>query len=228
MEERYRLASQLAWRLRQSKQPLLWEGAPPDGRFFLEAGQLALWEWRLVFPPMGRPVVAIDLETTGFYPQKDGVTEIALVRMEEGQKSVFQSFVNPGRPIPPRVQALTGITNEDVADAPPLPEVLETVRPYLEDAVWVFQNAPFDLGFLTPVLRRVGFKMEFKVVDTLRLARKTLPGLRSYRLSNLARVFAWPGSRYHRALTDAEATLWVAHELYYLRARGRAIPLEEL
>ncbi len=228
MESYYRRASRLAWRLRRAGRPLLWDGEPPDGRFYREGEALALWEWRIGFPPNGRPVAVLDLETTGLYPDRHGVTEIAVVRLEAGEKRVFQSFVNPGRPIPPKVQALTGITDTDVADAPPFEEVLAEARDYLEDAVWVIQNAPFDLGFLTPALARLGFRMEAKVVDTLRLARKTLPGLRSYRLGRLAEVLAWPGRGFHRALSDAEATLWVARELYYLRSRGRAIPLEEL
>ncbi len=228
MESYYRRASRLAWRLRQEGRPLFWADRPPDGRFFRDGDALLLWEWRLEFPPGGRPVAVIDLETTGLYPDRHGVTEIAVVRLEGGEKRVFSAFSNPGRPIPPEVQRLTGITEDDVRQAPPFEEVLEAARPYLEGAVWIIQNAPFDLGFLTPALARIGFRMKPKVVDTLRLARKTLPGLRSYRLQRLAEVLAWPGGGYHRARSDAEATLWVAHELYYLRASGRAIPLEEL
>ena len=228
MEARFRQASRLAWRLRREGRPLLWSAEPPDGRFFREGEALGLWEWRLAFPPEGRPVVAIDVETTGLSPRRDRVTELAVVRLEAGEKRVYSRLVNPGRPIPPAVQRITGITDADVADAPPLEEVLLEARPLFEGAVWVIQNAGFDLGFLTAPLRRVGFRMRPKVVDTLRLARVSLPGLTSYRLGHLAEVLAWPGERFHRALDDAEATLWVARELYYLRASGRAIPLEVL
>ncbi len=228
MEERFRQASRLAWRLRREGRPLQLPLEPPDGRFFREGEALGLWEWRLGFPPGGRPLVAIDVETTGLSPERDRITEIALVRMEAAGRRIYRRLVNPGRPIPPRVQQLTGITDEDVRDAPPLEEILPEILPLVEDAVWVIQNASFDLGFLTPALRRAGLRMRPKVVDTLRLARVTLPGLRSYRLGHLAEVLAWPGRRFHRALDDAEATLWVARELYYLRAEGRAIPLEAL
>jgi len=228
MEERFRRASRLAWRLRKEGRPLLWPEEPPDGRFYREGEALGLWEWRIGFPPAGRPVVAIDLETTGLSPLRDRVTELALVRVEAGAKHTFARLVNPGRPIPPRVQQLTGITDADVRDAPPLEEVLLEARPLMEGAIWVIQNAGFDLGFLTPALERVGFRMNPKVVDTLRLARAFLPGLKSYRLGHLADVLAWPGRRFHRALDDAEATLWVLRELYYLRTEGRAIPLEAL
>jgi len=228
VESYYRRASRLAWRLRQEGRPLFWADRPPDGRFFRDGDALMLWEWRLEFPPAGRPVAVIDLETTGLYPGRDGVTEIAVVRLEGSEKRVFTSFVNPGRPIPPKVQRITGITDADVADAPPFEEVLLKAKPLLEDAVWVIQNASFDLGFLNPVLSRIGFKIDPKVLDTLRVAKRVLPGLRSYRLGHLAEVLAWPGEGFHRALADAEATLWVLHELYYLRANGRLISLEEL
>ena len=189
---------------------------------------LGLWEWRLGFPPKGVPLAAIDLETTGLYPGKDGVTELAVVRVEGEKVYRFSRLVNPKRPIPERVVRLTGIRNEDVRDAPPIEEVLREALPLLEGAVWVIQNAPFDLGFLTPVLRRLGVRITPKVVDTVSLARAALPGLKSYRLGYLSRVLALPPRRHHRALSDAEAALWVFRESYFLLARGREISLEEL
>jgi len=228
MEENYRRASLLAWELRRRRRPLAVAPAPPDGRFFLGGRGLELWEWHRGFPPHGRPVVALDIETTGLRPGWDGVTEVALVREEPGERRVFRSFANPGRPIPPKVTEITGISDRDVREAPPLEEVLQEALPLLEGAVLVMQNAPFDLGFLTGPLKRIGYRIEGRVVDTLLAARRLMPGLRSYRLANLARVLAWPGSGFHRALSDAEATLWVAHELYFLKAAGRPLALEDL
>ncbi len=230
MERRTREASRLAQFLRKRGRPLPWPGAePPDGRFFLEAGELGLWEWRRPFPPGGRPWVALDLETTGLSPARDAITEIAVVRLEGGEPRAFATLVRPHRPIPPRVERLTGITNELVRDAPPLEEALEAALPMLKDAVWVIQNAGFDLGFLAPALARLGVRMEPDVVDTLVLARRGLPGLRSYRLARLAEVLGWEGEgRHHRARADAEAALWVARELYYLLGRGRPLALEAL
>ncbi len=229
MERRYRSASELAWRLRRLGRPLpLPVTDPPDGRFFVDGEGLGLWEWRYGFPPNDRPLVALDLETTGLSPRRDAITEIAVVRVEGGDRRTFSTLVRPHRPIPPGVERLTGITNAMVRDAPPLEEALEAALPLLEGAVWVIQNARFDLGFLAPALGRLGVRMEPDVVDTLALARRGLPGLRSYRLSHVADVLRWPGGGYHRALADAEAALWVARELYYLLGRGRPLPLEAL
>ncbi len=230
MEARYRYASRWVWKLRRLGQPVPVPSQPEwrDGRFFYEDGRLGLWEWRYPFPPDGRPLVAIDIETTGLSPGHDGITEFALVRREGGHWVRFQSFVQPGRPIPPRIQALTGIREDDVRDAPTIEEVLEKARPLFQDATWVIQNAPFDLGFLRPHLRRVGYKIEPKVIDTLGWARKGLPGVRRYGLGSLVEVLLIPVARQHRALADAEAAMHVAHELYYLLSSGTALPLEAL
>jgi len=229
VERRYRSASELAWRLRRFGRPLpLPVTDPPDGRFFIDEEGLGLWEWRYRFPPDDRPLVALDLETTGLSPSRDAITEIAVVRVEGNHRRTFSTLVRPHRPIPPRVQRLTGITNAMVQEAPSLEEALEAALPLLQGAVWVIQNAGFDLGFLAPALARLGFRMEPDVVDTLVLARRGLPGLRSYRLSHVADVLRWEGGGYHRAMADAEAALWVARELYYLLGRGRPLPLEAL
>ncbi len=230
MERRYKRASELAWRLRREGRPLpFFLSAPPDGRFYLEAEGLGLWEWRYRFPPEDRPLVALDLETTGLSPRRDAITEIAVVRLEGGERRTYTSLVRPHRPIPPEVERITGITNELVRDAPPLEDALSGALPLLEGGVWVIQNAGFDLGFLAPALARLGVRMEPEVIDTLVLARRGLPGLKSYRLARLAEVLGFrPQGRYHRALADAEAALWVARELYYLLGRGRPMPLEAL
>ena len=65
--------------------------------------------------------VALDLETTGLDPQSDAIIEIGAVKFtREGVVDQFATLVNPYRPIPERVQQLTGIRHEDVRDAPPL------------------------------------------------------------------------------------------------------------
>ncbi len=69
--------------------------------------------------------VALDLETTGFYPNSCAITEIGAVRMREGHVvDQFQQLVNPLRPIPRQMTTLTGITDAMVADLDPIDEVL--------------------------------------------------------------------------------------------------------
>ncbi len=216
MEARLAQNSRLAWRLRRQRAPLFWQAAPPDPRFYLDRARLHLTEWRLPFWDGGPPFVVVDVETTGLSPQKNGVTEVAFLRFEGGELLRFSAFVNPGEPVPPFITRLTGIRNEDVVGAPPLEEVLLAARPYWTDALWVAHNAPFDLGFLRPALKRLGYRMDFKVLDTLSWARSGLPALRRYGLDHLRRVLALPSERAHRAYADVEATYWLLHELYYL------------
>ena len=67
-----------------------------------------------------RTFVAFDLETTGLNPNRDAIIEFGAVRFQNGAaRERFTSFVNPGRPLPVRIQQITGIRPADVADAPP-------------------------------------------------------------------------------------------------------------
>lgn len=70
-----------------------------------------------------------DVETTGTDPQHDRVTQVAVVDERGG---VWQTLVNPGRPIPPHVQELTGITDAAVADAQPFAAVAAELSARLE------------------------------------------------------------------------------------------------
>ncbi|WP_457631905.1 3'-5' exonuclease [Oceanithermus desulfurans] len=193
-----------------------------DGRFFREEGALGLWEWRYPFPQEGEALVVLDLETTGLSPSENEIIEIALMRVETGRVERFVRLVNPGSPIPPFITRLTGISSADVADAPDVYTALEEALPYLEGAVLVIQNAPFDLGFLRPRARRLGVKIHNEVIDTVQWARRALPRMRRRGLDHLIRAFEVSietGAR-HRALGDVEATWTVAREMYYILTAG--------
>ena len=81
------------------------------------------------------PVLAfVDLETTGTGAATDAITEIGIVRVEgdtesgtHPQVTEWSTLVNPGVPIPPEIQALTGITNALVRDAPTFAQVADEV-----------------------------------------------------------------------------------------------------
>ena len=91
--------------------------------------------------------VVFDLETTGFYPDSDGITEIGAVRLRNGRIiDDFHTFVNPERHISEKITQTTGITNEMVADAPKMGEALAAFKEYIKDAHLAAHNAPFDMG----------------------------------------------------------------------------------
>lgn len=162
----------------------------------------------------GARFVVVDLETTGLGAGA-GITEIGAVRIEDGRiVDEFQSMVDPGRPIPPRITALTGITQSMVEGEDSIAEVLPRFLAWagLEDAeppVLVAHNASFDTGFLKRAARRESIAWpKARVVDTLALARLALPRplVRDHRLATLASRFGVDPGDAHRALADARTT----------------------
>lgn len=111
---------------------------------------------------LSRPLVVLDLETTGTWIEKDRIVEIAMVRREpDGAQTTFISRVNPGVPIPPRVSQLIGITDADVRDAPPFPAVAPKVLAFIGDAdLGGFNVERFDLPLLERELFAAGLKFD--------------------------------------------------------------------
>lgn len=150
----------------------------------------------------------VDIETTGSVPGHDGLTEIAVVGVEEGRiVRTWRSFVNPCAPIPAFITQLTGISDEMVADAPPVRELLPAIVGAIGDGILVGHNVRFDAGFIDFELRRNGFApLSNPKVDTLALARRTIVEVANYKLGTLTRELGFEVERHHRALADARAT----------------------
>lgn len=154
---------------------------------------------------LDRNIVVIDTETTGFSLNHDELTQIAAARMERGEiTDWFITFVNPGKPIPEDVVHLTDIHDEDVADAPRPEEALAELVAFVGDAKLVAHNAEFDRNFTTK--HPSGYPLlENTWIDSLDLARISLPRMKSHRLLDLVRAFGLPPST-HRADADVAAT----------------------
>ncbi|NLK50975.1 MAG: DEAD/DEAH box helicase family protein [Syntrophomonadaceae bacterium] len=151
-----------------------------------------------------RPVlVAFDLETTGLSPYQDEIIEIGAVKIEDGKiTQEFQTLIRPSRPIPPQISQLTGITQDQLDDAPPLREVLPGFLDFLDNYPLIAHQAVFDQGFLEANL---GYPLSNEVLDTLELARLAFPRAINHRLATLARELGFPQLETHRALDDARA-----------------------
>ncbi|WP_081449776.1 DEDD exonuclease domain-containing protein [Cellulomonas flavigena] len=168
--------------------------------------------------------VVVDLETTGGRAAEDAITEIGAVKVRGGEVlGEFQTLVDPGGPVPPFIQVLTGITTSMLVGAPTIGEVLPSFLEFARGAVLVAHNAPFDVGFLRAAAARSERAWPgFQVVDTVRLARRVV--LRdeapNHKLSTLAALFGATVTPNHRALADARATVDVLHALL-----GRLAPL---
>ncbi|MBO8162963.1 MAG: ATP-dependent DNA helicase DinG [Brevibacillus sp.] len=153
--------------------------------------------------------IVVDFETTGNHPrQGDSIIQIGAVTIDDGVITEhFSTFVNPGRPIPPMITSLTGITDEMVADAPTLEEVLPRLLRLLDQRTFVAHNASFDLTFLQEALLSQGYyTFDGYVLDTVELARFLFPTQGSYRLVELADDFDIRHEHPHQADSDAMAT----------------------
>jgi DNA polymerase-3 subunit epsilon len=166
------------------------------------------------------PYVVFDLETTGSSAGKGGITELGALKLLGGQVvDRFSTLVNPGRLIEPFVVRLTGITDRMVAEAPGITEAMLRFEEFIEGTVLVGHNVHFDCSFVTAA--REGVPLPNPILDTLRLARCLMPGLRRYRLSSLVSHFGVRQIPNHRALSDATATAGVFLRLLkLLRSAG--------
>src|SRR5437879_218274 len=160
------------------------------------------------------PFVVVDLETTGGSALYDRVMEVAAIRIENGVvQERLDRLVEPGVPIPPFVTRITGINAALVRGRPSFDSLLPDLRRLFEGAVVVAHNASFDCNFLSNSFRRAGLPWESERLCTLRLARRLIPGLHSYRLDSLCAVLGFAFVQRHRAGPDAEATVQVLQHL---------------
>lgn len=149
----------------------------------------------------------VDIETTGSAANYGKITEVAIL-VHDGQRVVdeFQTLINPERGIPPGITALTGISNEMVADAPKFYEVAKEIHMMLEGNIFVAHNVNFDYSFLKKEFEELGAEFKHKKLCSVRLSRKVFPGLRSYSLGKLCDHFGIANHARHRAMGDAKAT----------------------
>ncbi len=149
----------------------------------------------------------VDIETTGGYAAGSGITEIAiLIHDGVGVVDRFTSLVNPQRPIPLYIQAMTGISDELVADSPTFGELAAEIHRWLDGRVFVAHNVNFDYSFLRHHLEETGYRWTAPKLCTVRMSRKIRPGLPSYSLGRLCDALGIAINNRHRALGDAEAT----------------------
>jgi DNA polymerase-3 subunit epsilon len=149
----------------------------------------------------------VDIETTGGYASGNSITEIAIA-VHDGEQTIdyFETLINPEAPIPRYIQALTGISNAMVSQAPLFEEVAPKIYSLLHDKVFVAHNVNFDYSFIKHQLAQYGYELECKKLCTVRLARKVLPGRHSYSLGNLCRSLDIEITQRHRAGGDTQAT----------------------
>lgn len=190
-------------------------------------------EWTLVVPAarveedvqaprlLDLSYAVTDVETTGGGSKRgDRITEIAVVAVEKGRVGeAWVSLVNPERPIPSQIVALTGITSEMVRRAPRFPDVSSDLMEQLRGRLFVAHNATFDWGFLSAeLLRSDDRRLSGDRLCTVRLARVLLPHLRRRSLDSLCNYFGVTIRERHRAAGDAVGTAEVLCRLLEIAA----------
>jgi DNA polymerase-3 subunit epsilon len=184
--------------------------------------QQADGRWALVTVAQGSPLLdecafaVVDVETTGMRAAEDDrITEIAVVLLHGSRREVvFDSLVNPGRPIPGRITELTGISDEMVRDKPTFHDVADQVLAALAGRVFVAHNARFDWGFVGAEIRRArDLELDGPRLCTVRLARRLVRHEPSYSLGALAQRFAFEFPARHRAAGDAIVTAMLLERL---------------
>ncbi len=159
---------------------------------------------------MNEVLVALDLEATGMDPSHDQIIEIGAVRFQGNSVlAQFEQKIKPDRPVSLAIQRLTGISNDELREAPRFNDVASELRSFIGRSPIVGQSIDFDLGMLTGSGLRLGNRR----YDTFELATILLPQLKTYDLGSIAEALNVEMPDRHRAVADAEISMQVFQNL---------------
>jgi DNA polymerase-3 subunit epsilon len=165
---------------------------------------------------VAEPLVFVDLETTGGNPVYHRITEVAIIRVENGVVvDEWSSLVNPGCPIPAYIESFTGISSEMVVDAPRFADLATTVYEKLRGAVFVAHNARFDYSFLRSEFLKAGLHFSATAMCTVKLSRRLFPMHVRHNLDAVMERHGLKCDARHRALGDAQ----VLRDFWFLLRR---------
>jgi DNA polymerase-3 subunit epsilon len=159
------------------------------------------------------PVASVDVETTGLDPESDRVIEVAIIHMRGGvEEDRWSSLINPQCDLPPEVSRITGISPEDLVNAPAFEAVCDELEARLKDRILVAYNLDFDRAFLKQELERAGRAWsELTYIDPLVFARELQRHQGSKRLTAVAERLGIELKQAHRAADDALAAAQVLY-----------------
>lgn len=156
---------------------------------------------------MIKDYVCVDIETTGVASKWNKIIEIGAVKVRDGiVVDTFSKLINPGIKLPDYIISLTGITDEMLIGKPDITEVLPEFIEFAADDCLLGHNIMFDYGFLKQNAMNMKRTFEKQGIDTLKIARKTLPNLESRGLEYLCTYFGIKDDNHHRAFNDAKVT----------------------
>ena len=157
--------------------------------------------------------VVLDVETTGLSPKTDKIIEISILKVRNGiPVDTYTSLVTPGKNLSSRITKLTGLTDSDLADAPPFCDIAKTVSNFIGQNLILAHNAPFDLNFISKAMSECDIKFDPVYIDTMQLARKAYPQFEKHKLEYLIPKLHLAGEQTHRAADDVDCT-WKLFQL---------------
>ncbi len=155
-----------------------------------------------------RPLVFLDIETTGASAFDSAITEIGALRVENGKiVKTFNQLVNPGQHVPAFITKMTGISDDMLWDAPLFQGVADDLEMFLDGAIFVAHNVNFDYSFIKAAYQRVGIKFNMDRMCTVQLSRRLYPDQPRHNLDTIIQRHGFIVKDRHRALDDAKV-LW--------------------
>ncbi len=156
----------------------------------------------------------LDLETTGISYLTEKITEIGIIKIKNGEIiDTFETFVNPEKHIPEKVQEITHITDDMVKDSPTIDKILPKMIEFIGDSVVVTHNTDFDVSYLKYNYEQYGYKFNNTYLDTLRLAKAMYPEFKRYKLGLIAERLGIEVEVAHRALDDVKTLVQVFNKM---------------
>ena len=170
-----------------------------------------------------RSLIVLDLESTGTWIEKDRIIEIALIKIHpDGRREEFVTKVNPAMSIPPRITEITGITQEQVKDAPAFGNIAGKVLEFLGDTdLGGFNIERFDLPLLAREIADAGLKFDYSQ-RTIYDAQKIFHLHQKRDLSSAFTFYCQQELKdAHSALADAQASLDILEQQLKLYGNGQ-------
>jgi DNA polymerase-3 subunit epsilon len=155
-----------------------------------------------------KPLVFVDIETTGGRYTNSHILDIGIIRVENGVVvQTMNQLVQPNKPVPYFITKLTGITNEMVWDQPQFQALSPELELIFKDAVFVAHNVNFDYRFFKVEFKRIGITFNSDRMCTVKLSRRLHPEQRGHSLDKIIERMGLTVTNRHRGYDDAEV-LW--------------------